>query len=115
MPSSRLSTLISHYSFTRFILFYLVDVCLHKREGGQDERMYGEKDVICTDKVLLAVVSTLVLFLNLGTEKECQVESLDSSKSYETKVSVVNQVLAVFGACQRAKGCWKTWCAYCIT
>jgi hypothetical protein len=87
---SLLSTLISHCFFTRFILFYLVDVCLHKCAGGQDERMYSEKDVICTDKVLLAVVSTLVLFLNLGTEKKCQVENLDSNDGYETKVSVVN-------------------------
>ena len=73
-------------------MFYLVDVCLHKCEGGQDKRMYCEKDVICTDKVLLAVVSSLVLFLNLGTEKECQVENLDNNV---TNVSVENHVQVV--------------------
>jgi len=38
--------------------------------------MYCKKNVICADEVLLAVVSSLILVLDLGAEEEGQVENL---------------------------------------
>lgn len=49
---------------------YLVDPCLRKGKGREDESMYGEKDVICADQIRLTIVPPFIFLLNLGAVEE---------------------------------------------